>query len=224
MRQIIYAVDDDVVLQELYVYSLENEFVCRCFDEGKSLFDAFSKGSPDLILLDIMLPGDDGYTILSRLKQDALTAHIPVIIVSAKSEDFSKVKGLNMGADDYITKPFGVLEMVARVKANLRKQKKSVYENVFYKDIAIDLSKYQVIVNGRPIQATLKEYNLLLLLCENAGKVQSREAIFNKIWGDSFIRESRTLDIHIKELRRKLAEVESLVSITTIRGVGYMLM
>jgi two-component system alkaline phosphatase synthesis response regulator PhoP len=170
-----------------------------------------------------MLPGDDGFTILSRLKAEKTTAHIPVIVVSAKGEEISKVKGLNMGADDYIGKPFGVLELVARIKANLRKNAKLIVENVVYKDIFIDNTKHQIMVNGKPFQTTLKEYNLLCLLCENAETVQERDVIFNEVWGEGFVGETRTLDIHIKELRKKLVEAESGTAIQTIRGVGYML-
>jgi two-component system alkaline phosphatase synthesis response regulator PhoP len=222
MKQTIFAVEDDAALQELYTYSLENEFDCRCFDDGASFFDALAGETPALILLDIMLPGDDGFAILSRLKGDKSTAHIPVIMVSAKGEELSKVKGLNMGADDYIAKPFGVLELVARIKANLRKHKPAT-DNLAYKDITIDPSKHQISVNSQAIQTTLKEYNLLCLLCENAEKVQEREVIFKKIWGDDFVGETRTLDIHIKELRKKLSEAGSQAAIQTIRGVGYML-
>ena len=223
MKQIIYAVEDDAALQELYGYLLEDDFDCRSFYDGGALFAELSKTIPDLILLDIMLPGDDGFAILSRLKADKKTSHIPVIMISAKGEEISKVKGLNMGADDYIAKPFGVLEFTARIKANLRKNNKRAAENIIYKDIIIDFSKHQITVNNNQIQTTLKEYNLLRLLCGNAGKVQVREVIFDKVWGDNFIGETRTLDIHIKELRKKLSEAESQVTIQTIRGVGYML-
>ena len=223
MKLKIFAVEDDAAIQELYTYSLENEFNCRCFDDGASFFDALVSGIPDLILLDVMLPGDDGFSILSRLKKEKATSHIPVIMVSAKGKEVSKVKGLNMGADDYIAKPFGVLELVARIKANLRKSGNSTAESVAYKDVTIDHSKHRIIVNGNQIQTTLKEYNLLCLLCENAEKVQERENIFREVWGDNFIGETRTLDFHIKELRKRLAENGSETAIQTIRGVGYML-
>lgn len=223
MRQTIFAVEDDAALQELYIYSLENEFDCRCFDDGTALFDVLSNNLPDIIILDIMLPGDDGFTILSRLKSDNATSHIPVIIVSAKGEEIAKVKGLNMGADDYISKPFGIMELVARIKANLRKNNKTAAESIVYRDIVIDSAKHRITANGRQLQMTLKEYNLLCLLCKNAEKVQRREVIFNEIWSDYFIGETRTLDIHIKELRKKLSEAESEANIQTIRGVGYML-
>jgi two-component system alkaline phosphatase synthesis response regulator PhoP len=227
MKQTIFVVEDDAALQELYTYSLESEFDCRCFDDGESFFETLAKlsktNNPDLIILDIMLPGDDGFAILSRLKAEKTTAHIPVVIASAKGEEISKVKGLNMGADDYIAKPFGVLELVARIKANLRKNTKPSNQNIFYKDINIDFYKHQIVINNRQIQTTLKEYALLVLLCENAEKVQEREIIFNEVWGGGFVGETRTLDIHIKELRKKLAEAESEASIQTIRGGGYML-
>ena len=223
MKQIIYAVEDDAAIQELYTYSLENEFECHCFYDGYSLFDALSNGVPDLILLDIMLPGDDGFSILARLKESKATAHIPVIMVSANGEEVSIVKGLNKGADDYIAKPFGILELVARIKANLRKDSKAAADSVSFKDIVIDYSKHNIIVNGKQVHTTLKEYNLLSLLCKNAEKVQAREVIFHEVWGANFIGETRTLDIHIKELRKKLALSGSEASIQTIRGVGYML-
>lgn len=223
MKQTIFAVEDDMALQELYAYSLGNEFDCRCFGDGESLFEALAKKAPDLIILDIMLPGDDGFAILLRLKAGKATSGIPVVMVSAKGEELTKVKGLNMGADDYIAKPFGVLELVARIKASLRKSSKNADGIITYKDVVIDFSRHQIIAGGSQIQATLKEFNLLSLLCHHAEKVQRRETIFAEVWGDVFVGETRTLDIHIKELRRKLSEAKSGVTIQTIRGVGYML-
>jgi len=224
MKQTIFIVEDDTSLQELYTYSLENEFDSRCFSDGQSLFDALEQEKPALFILDIMLPGDDGLAILSKLKENQETAHIPVIMVSAKGTEVNKVKGLNMGADDYITKPFGVLELIARIKANLRRTTvKETISNVVFKDIVIHINKHQITVNNKPVQTTLKEYNLLYLLCENPERVQEREHIFSQVWGEGFMGETRTLDIHIKELRKKLAENQSVAAIQTIRGVGYML-
>jgi len=224
MKQTIFVVEDDEALQEVYQYSLEGEFDCHCFDDGESFFDALSeKGSPDLILLDVMLPGEDGYMILARLKKDQATSHVPVIMVSAKGEEMSKVKGLNMGADDYIAKPFGVMELVARINANLRKSGKETADYVMFKDIVIDDDRHNITVNGKHIQTSLKEYNLLRFLCVNAERVQNRAVIFNEVWDGNYYGETRTLDIHIKELRKKLSESGSVAVIKTIRGVGYLL-
>jgi len=226
MKQSIYIVEDDIALQELYGYSLKDEFDYRCFDEGSSFFEALSEGNPDLIILDIMLPGDDGYTILSRLKGNTNTSEIPVIIVSAKGDEISKVKGLDLGADDYMGKPFGILELIARIKANLRKSGKvstESTESIVFKDLKIDHTKHQITVGEKNIRTALKEYRLLCLLCENAGMVLDRKTIFSKVWGEDFIGETRTLDIHIKELRKKLLEANSEVTIQTVRGIGYVL-
>ena len=223
MKQIIYAVEDDIALQELYGFSLEDEFDCICFEDGESFFNALSGKIPSLVLLDIMLPGNDGFAILSRLKADSSTSHIPVIMVSAKGDELYKVKGLNMGADDYIAKPFGVLELVARIKANLRKNTIPAKDSIGFKDIFVNFSRHQITVKGQPIQTTLKEYDLLCLLCESADKALDRKTIFNKVWGYGFFGETRTLDVHIKELRKKLSDAGSRATIQTIRGVGYML-
>jgi len=223
VKQIIYAVEDDAALRELYSFSLENEFDCRCFEDGDSLFGMLSEKTPSLIILDIMLPGDDGFAILSRLKSTNATSHIPLIIVSAKGDEVYKVKGLNMGADDYIAKPFGVLELVARIKANLRKNAPPEKGNIDYKDIHINFSKHQILIKGIPIETTLKEYDLMCLFCENADQVLERKTIFNKVWGYAFYGETRTLDVHIMELRKKLSEAGSEVTLQTIRGIGYML-
>lgn len=222
MKPLIYAVEDDAAIQELYTLSLESEFECLCFDAFDALTDALAGRIPDLIILDIMLPGTNGFEILSRLKGDSATANVPVIMVSAKGEEISKVKGLNMGADDYIAKPFGVMELIARIKANLRKHTPPHGKSA-YKNIVVDDAKREITVNGNILCTTRKEYNLLRLLCENAGEVQEREVIFSKVWSETFIGESRTLDIHIKELRKKLADAGSEAVIKTVRGIGYML-
>ena len=223
-RQKIYAIEDDTGLQEVYSYSLENEFNCKCFSDGAAFFEALAQGgAPDLVLLDIMLPGEDGFEILARLKNNKTTARIPAIMVSAKGEEVTKVRGLNLGADDYIAKPFGVLELVARIKANLRRTGNETGGLVAYKNISVDHARRSVTVSGTPVTTTLKEYDLLRLLCENPDEVQTREKIFCEVWGSGFIGETRTLDIHIKELRKKLSAAASEAEIKTIRGVGYML-
>ena len=235
MKRTIYIVEDDTSIQELYTFSLENEFKCLCFDEGGVFFDTLidritnGKKMPDLIMLDIMLPGDDGFIILLKLKANKKTAHIPVIIVSAKGEEILKVRALNMGADDYIHKPFGVIELMARVKATLRRNQRAVnavkpiIESIKYKDVVIETNKHQIRVKDKSIQTTLKEYKLLMLLCKNAEKIQKRETMFIQVWGNDICKKSRTLDIHINVIRKKLLKAESDTIIQTVRGVGYMI-
>jgi len=174
-------------------------------------------------LLDLMLPGEDGFSILARLKNNRATARIPVIIVSAKGEEITKVRGLNLGADDYIAKPFGVMELIARIKANLRKSGGEAGGASAYMNITVDHARRSVTVNGALLTVTLKEYELLRLFCTEPDQVQTRDKIFNEVWGADFIGETRTLDIHIKGLRRKLNEAGSEAAIKTIRGVGYIL-
>ena len=222
MKRTVYAVEDDTSLQEIYTYSLADEFNCLCFNDSPELFAALDHGYPDLIILDIMLPGEDGFAILSRLKNNGRTSNIPVIMISAKGEEVHKLCGLNQGAADYITKPFSVLEFIARVKANL--PGKPGTENVEYKDIVFDAGRHRVTINGIPVYCTLKEYNLLLFLCSNAQKLQTRETLFSKVWDTAFIGETRTLDIHIKELRKKLKEAGSEAYIQTVRSIGYILL
>ena len=218
----IYVVEDDPALQELYSYSLEGEYDCTTFGDSASFFAQMAKALPQLIILDVMLPNQDGFAILTQLKSSPATENIPVIMVSAKEDEMSKVKGLNLGAADYMAKPFGVLELIARIKANLRKAPKAA-KVVAFKDIVIDPQKHQITVAGTPIHTGSKEYNLLSLLCQHGDTVLEREDIFAKVWDEHFMGETRTLDIHIKELRRKLADANSQAEIKTIRSVGYML-
>jgi two-component system alkaline phosphatase synthesis response regulator PhoP len=223
MKQSIFVVEDDTALQELYWYSLKNEFDCLCYSDSDSFFAALADQLPHLVILDLMLPGEDGYSILSRLKKDRRTSLIPVIIISAKGEELSKVKGLDMGADDYMEKPFGILELVARIKAHLRNSAQNATDCITHRDVVIDHNRHQITARDKQITVTLKEYNLLCLLCENAEKVLNREFIFSEVWGDNFVGETRTLDIHINELRKKLSEAQSDATIQTIRGIGYVL-
>jgi len=224
MKQIIFIVEDEAPIRELYHYSLENDYDVNSFSKGEELFEALLDTMPDIIMLDIMLDGDNGFEILTKLKENNKYTNIPVIMVSAKGEEISKVKGLNLGADDYMSKPFGILELIARIKANLRKNGKEKTNTNTYKDIYVDTEKHQIVLNGAVTSYTLKEYNLLKLLVENAQKVIAREDIFASVWGSNFLGETRTLDMHIKELRKKLLESDSNCEIETVRGVGYMLL
>ena len=217
----IYCVEDEKNIRELLVYTLETTgFTARGMADGKELKAALKEEIPNLILLDIMLPGDDGYTILEKLKSSSDTRNIPVIMVTAKEAEYDKVRGLEGGADDYITKPFGMMEFVARVKAVLRR---TMEEDKFLTlgDIFLDDEKHMVYVKDIPCSLTFKEYELLKLLLHNAGIVVTREIILERVWGIDFEGESRTLDMHIRTLRQKLGEAGSMIR--TVRNVGYMI-
>lgn len=220
MGYLIYAVDDEDSIRDLYTYALtNNDFKVETFMSAQDFYQGIENKAPDLVLLDIMLGDIDGLEVLQRLKDNQSFANIPVILVSAKGQEIDKVNGLNLGADDYISKPFGILELVARINASLRRTAKG--ERIEYKEIVIDDSLHTITLNNKSMPLTLKSYNLLKLLIQNAGKVVNRKEIFYKVWGDVVITETRTLDIHIKELRKHLRE--SSIEIETIRGVGYIL-
>ncbi len=217
-QTLIYAVDDETSIREVYRYALISAgFTPECFSCGDELFIALEKSLPRLIILDIMLDGEDGYEILSRLKASPKTANIPVIMVSAKSTEIDKVRGLDLGADDYISKPFGVLELIARIKANLRKAV-HVANVISYKGIVINDDERIVTVNGEVKELTLKQYELLKLLVSEPQKVLQRDYLLDKVWGENY-GETRTLDIHVGTLRKIIAD--SGAKIATIRGVGY---
>ena len=221
-KELIFVVEDEESIRELYAYTAQNAgYKIECFESGAALFARLPNQIPDLFILDIMLDGMDGYEILSKIKAENRLASIPVIMVSAKGEEINKVKGLDLGADDYIAKPFGVLELVARIKAQLRKTKKSKVAS--YKDITVDDVTHAICVGKGTINCTLKEYNLLKLLVENAQTVLSRDEIFNAVWGEEYFGETRTLDMHVNELRKLLTEKQSTAKIETVRGVGYVL-
>lgn len=217
-QTLIYAVDDENSIREVYKYALISAgFTPECFSCGKELFNAIEKSLPKLIILDIMLDGEDGYEILSRLKASPKTANIPVIMVSAKTTEIDKVRGLDLGADDYISKPFGVLELIARIKAKLRKTI-PVANVISYKGITINDDERTVTINGKVKELTLKQYELLKLLVSEPQKVLSRDDILDKVWGENY-GETRTLDIHVGALRKIIAD--SGAKIATVRGVGY---
>ena len=218
-RRLIYAVDDELSIREVYRYAIGGAgFDIQCFENGEGLFTAINAQLPDLVLLDIMLDGADGYELLSALRRNHLTADIPVIMVSAKGEEIDKVRGLDLGADDYLAKPFGVLELIARINAKLRKTKPDGV--LTYADIVMDGDSRSVTVAGNPVSLTLKEYSLLRLFLSSPGKVLGRDLLLDSVWGVNY-GETRTLDIHIGQLRKELSG--SAASILTVRGVGYML-
>ena len=217
----IYIVEDDVNIREIERYALKNSgYQVEEFECGADLFKRLESKVPALILLDIMLPNEDGLDILTKIRTDKNTAKVPIIMVTAKTSEIDKVKGLDLGADDYISKPFGVMELIARVKAVLRR---TMEEDKFLTlgDIFLDDEKHMVYVKDVPCSLTFKEYELLKLLLHNAGIVVTREIILERVWGIDFEGESRTLDMHIRTLRQKLGEAGSMIR--TVRNVGYMI-
>lgn len=222
-KPLIYAVDDEEAIRELYSCALESfGFDVRCFCMAKEFFDALEKEVPALAILDIMLDDTDGFGILSQMREDKRYCGVPVIMVSAKDGELSKVKGLNAGADDYVTKPFGVMELVARINASIRKSQPKAAKTV-YKDIEVDDAAHVITAGECKLSLTLKEYGLLKLLVANAQNTLTRDVIMNKVWGEDYFGETRTLDAHVNSLRRTLGSAGSAAEIETVRGVGFML-
>ncbi len=218
----IYIVEDDIDIREMENYALTSSgFEVMACASGAEFFERMWDDVPELVLLDIMLPGEDGLSILTRLRAGERTADVPVIMVTAKTSEIDKVRGLDQGADDYITKPFGVMELVSRVKAMLRRtrQKEPEHEKLIVGGIVMDCDKRTVSCDGRDIELTFKEYELLYALMSNKGAVQSREKLISTVWGYDFAGETRTVDMHIKTLRQKLGENGRCI--TTVRNVGY---
>lgn len=219
----IFCVEDDSNIRELVVYTLESTgFKARGFEEGKSFLEALALEKPELILLDIMLPGMDGMELLRKLKGSAKTREIPVIMVTAKGAEYDKVMGLDAGADDYVTKPFGMMELVSRVKAVLRRSNREhphKDNTIVVGEIEIDTKKHEVTVAGEVINLTLKEYELLKRLMKNTNIVLTRDQLLEDIWGYDFDGETRTVDVHVRTLRQKLGSAGE--HIETVRGVGY---
>ncbi len=220
---LIYVVEDDRSIQEIETFALASSgYRVQGFDNATLFFEALRKELPDLILLDIMLPDTDGISILKKLKEQDRTGNLPVIMVTAKTAEVDKVRGLDSGADDYMTKPFGVMELLSRVKAVLRRTGGDKNESVLcIGNVVLDSARRSVKVQEVPCELTYKEFELLKLLMTNVGIVVSRQVILDKIWGTNFEGESRSLDMHIKTLRQKLKEEGGLIK--TIRNVGYIM-
>ncbi len=217
----IFFVEDDSNIRDLVVYTLNTTGQeARGFEDGKKFFNALNTESPDLILLDIMLPGEDGLAILRKLKASSKTKNIPVIMVTAKGAEYDKVVGLDEGADDYVTKPFGMMELVSRIKAVLRRTKRDASaDEMTFKNLKMDLKRHEVSVDGQNVTLTLKEFELLRKLMKNKDVVLTRDQLLGEIWGYDFDGETRTVDVHIRTLRQKLGSAGELVK--TVRGVGY---
>lgn len=218
---LIYAVEDDKNILEIEMFALKNSgYQVEGFECAHDFYKKLEEKQPDLVLLDIMLPDEDGLSILKRLRTRADTQKIPVILVTAKSTEIDKVKGLDGGADDYIAKPFGVMEMIARVKALLRRSGGAEESLMTCGNVTLDSEKRMVYVDGKAIELTYKEFELLKLLMKNHGIVISRDVIMERVWDSSFEGESRTIDVHVRTLRQKLGDGGALIK--TIRNVGYM--
>lgn len=216
----IYCVEDDNAIRDLMLYTLgASGFQAKGFPDSTGFWQAMTEEKPELILLDIMLPGEDGITVLKRLRAASATANIPVIMATAKGSEFDKVIGLDTGADDYLVKPFGMMEMVARIKAVMRRTAPKTDQVLTCGDIVLDEVRHIVAVDGKQVVLTLKEYELLKLLMENAGQVFTRDILLSRIWGQDYLGETRTVDVHIGTLRTKLAKGGE--KIETVRGVGY---
>ncbi len=219
---LIYIVEDDADIRELETYALKNSgYDIQSFGECTSFFKACVAQKPDLVILDVMLPDFDGLSVLEKLRKDAVTKSIPVIMVTAKGSEMDKVKGFDLGADDYITKPFSVLELISRVRAIIRRCSSSDTKSdvLTLGGITVDDSKHIVTSNGEVCTLTFKEYELLKYLIKNKGMALSRDTIIINVWGYDFEGESRTVDMHITTLRQKLGECGNLIK--TVRNVGY---
>lgn len=218
---LIYVVEDDKNIQEIEQIALKNSgYQVVTFDTAGDFFDALKTQTPDLLLLDIMLPDMDGLQVLEQVRGQAALRSLPTIMVTAKTTELDKVRGLDMGADDYLSKPFGIMELISRVKALLRRSGGKREKNITIGQVCLDEEKHKVTVGGQACELTYKEYELLKLLMANAGAVTSRESILEQVWGTDFEGESRTLDMHIKTLRQKLGASGGMIK--TVRNVGYI--
>ena len=217
----IFCVEDDKSIRDLVIYTLTAVgYEAEGFATGEEMFKALEKTSPQLIMLDIMLPDEDGLAILKKLKSDPMTADIPVIMATAKGTEYDKVVGLDLGADDYLAKPFGMMEMISRVKAVLRRSAPKEKTDVLRMGkLELDEKRHTVSADGTQVQLTLKEYELLRVFMKNPGIVFSRDSLLSIVWGINFIGESRTVDVHIGTLRTKIGECGNYIE--TVRGVGY---
>lgn len=217
----IWCIEDDASIRDIEIYTLTSVgFEARGYESGDAFFAALETGRPELVILDIMLPGEDGVAILKRLRGSEETASIPVIMATAKGTEYDKIQSLDLGADDYLVKPFGMMEMVSRVKAVLRRcgtvpAKKRLSAG----GLTLDVDEHTVTADGERVQLTLKEYELLRLFLSNPGRVFTRDQLFAQVWGIDYAAESRTVDMHIRTLRQKLGTYGEWIE--TVRGVGY---
>lgn len=217
----IWCVEDDAAIRDIEIYALESTgFTARGFENGADFWNAIQTDKPELIVLDVMLPEIDGVELLRRLRADTRFTELPIIMATAKGAEYDKIQSLDLGADDYIVKPFGVMELVSRIKAVLRRCKKETPQKLLKTgDLCLNLDERTASIEGIRIQLTYKEYELLKLFMSNVGIAFSREQLFTEVWGANYVGETRTLDMHIRTLRQKLGEYGR--QIVTVRNVGY---
>ena len=216
----IWCVEDDSSIRDIEVYALTSTgFEAKGFEDGDSFWNALQSEKPELIVLDVMLPGKDGVTLLKLMKANEAFADIPVIMATAKGSEYDKIQSLDLGADDYLVKPFGMLEMVSRVKAVLRRTESAGQEEYRIGSLYVCPAKHLVLAGDQEVKLALKEFELLCLLLRNNGMVLTRDALLNQIWGYSFDGESRTVDVHIRNLRKKLGDAGACIE--TVKGIGY---
>ena len=217
----ILCVEDDNSIRDLMIYTFRTAgFDAKGLNSGKELFEELKREKPQLIMLDIMLPGEDGIVLLKRLRAGASTADIPVIMATAKGTEYDKITGLDLGADDYLAKPFGMMEMISRVRAVLRRSRPKEEKKILRTGcLEMNPGEHRVFVKGERISLTLKEYELLRLFMENMGRVFTREQLLQQVWGASYMGETRTVDVHIGTLRSRLGDCGEYIE--TVRGVGY---
>lgn len=217
---LIYLVEDDNSIRELVAYTLHSAgFQAEGFERPSAFWHALEMQLPDLILLDLMLPEEDGISILKKLRQNPQTRKLPILLLTAKSSEYDKVLGLESGADDYVAKPFSMMELLARVKALLRRVEREEDNGLSLGSLSVNKEKHEVLAGGERVTLTLKEFELLCLLLENKGKVLTRDQLLGSIWGYEFDGENRTVDVHIRTLRQKLGSCGEYIE--TVRGVGY---
>ncbi len=216
----IYLIEDDKSNRELVLYTLQSTgYEAVGFESGEAFWEAIEKGLPELVLLDMMLPGEDGLSILKKLRSSQKTNNIPVIFLTAKGSEYDRVLGLDSGADDYISKPFGMMELVSRIRAVLRRTQQVKRMEHRHRDLVVNVTDRTVKAEGKPVVLTLKEFDLLCYLLDSKGVVLTRDAILNRVWGYGFDGETRTVDVHVRTLRQKLGSCGRYIE--TIRGVGY---